>query len=146
MAMPRANEEASMTWPLKISTAAIAATLLLGTSARAQKLTLDRGKATVMVEPYASNVVRVTLSLLKEEALAAPGYGIVAKPAPDGWTASKDGKQDVLRSSRMVVTVTPPPGHGGPMPETSKFFSGSTPYVGVSIKTPEGTSLLDMHG
>lgn len=135
-----------MTWPLKISTAAIAATLLLATSARAQKLTLDRGKATVMVEPYAPNVVRVTLSLLEEEALAAPGYGIVAKPAPDGWTASKDGEQDVLRSSRMVVTVTPPPGHGGLMPETSKFFSGSTPYVGVSIKTPEGTSLLDMHG
>lgn len=135
-----------MTWPLKISTAAIAATLLLGTSARAQRLTLDRGKATVMVEPYAPNVVRVTLSLLKEEALAAPGYGIVAKPAPEGWTASKDGEQDVLRSSRMVVTVTPPPGHGGPMPETSKFFSGSTPYVGVSIKTPEGTSLLNMHG
>jgi alpha-D-xyloside xylohydrolase len=119
----------------------------VATAAGAQKLTLDRGKATVMVEPYAENVVRVTLSLIKDEALAAPGYGIVAKPMPEGWAVAKDGARDVLRSSRMVVTVSPPPGPpGGPMPETAKFFSGSTPYVGISFKTPEGRTLVDMGG
>ena len=132
----------------KIVLAASLLATFLGTSTvPAQKLTLERGKSTVMVEPYAPNVVRVTLSLMKDEALAAPGYGIVAKPMPEGWTAAKDGTRDVLRSSRMVVTVTPPPGPpGGPMPETAKFFSGSAPYVGVSFKTPDGQTLVDMHG
>ncbi len=124
----------------------VLAGFLVGMAAQAQKLTLDRGKATVMVEPYAPNVVRVTLSLIKQEALGAPGYGIVAKPMPEGWKADKDGEQDVLRSSRMVVTVSPPVPPGGPMPETAKFFSGSAPYVGISIKTPEGATLLDMRG
>jgi alpha-D-xyloside xylohydrolase len=114
--------------------------------ASGQKLTLDRGPATVMVEPYAPNVVRVTLSLIKADALAAPGYGIVAKPMPEGWSVAKDNGRDVLKSSRMVVSVSPPPGAPGPMPETSKFFSGSTPYVGITIKTPEGATLLDMGG
>ena len=120
--------------------------LVVSVGAQAQKLTLDRGKATVMVEPYAPNVVRVTLSLIKDEALAGPGYGIAAKPVPEGWAIAKDGASDVLKSSRMVVTVTPPPGAPGHMPETSKFFSGSTPYVGISIKTPEGKTLVDMGG
>jgi alpha-D-xyloside xylohydrolase len=117
-----------------------------GVYAPAQTLTLERGKSTVVVEPYAPNVVRVTLSLMKDEALAGPGYGIVAKAMPTGWSTAKDGEQDVLRSSRMVVTVTPPPHPGGHMPETSKFFSGSAPYVGVSFKTPDGKTLVDMHG
>ena len=119
---------------------------LTGAAALGQKLTLDRGKATVMVEPYAPNVVRVTLSLIKDRALAAPGYGIVARPAAEGWAVAKDGERDVLRSSRMVVSVSAPSRPGGHMPETSKFFSGSAPYVGVTIKTPEGATLLDMHG
>ncbi len=125
---------------------AIAAGMMAGIAAPGQPLTLERGKSTVMVEPYAPNVVRVTLSLMKDEALAAPGYGIVAQPMPEGWSAGKDGERDVLRSSRMVVTVSPQPHPGGPMPETSKFFSGSAPYVGVSFKTPEGQTLVDMHG
>jgi alpha-D-xyloside xylohydrolase len=120
--------------------------MLGGLQVSAQKLTLERKNATVMVEPYAPNIVRVTLSLIRDEALAAPGYGIVAKPMPEGWSAGKDGEQDVLRSSRMVVTVTPPPGKPGPMPETAKFFSGSAPYVGITIKTPEGETLLRMGG
>ena len=37
---------------------------------------LDRGDETLVVEPYAANIVRVTLSLMKEEALRGPGYGI----------------------------------------------------------------------
>jgi alpha-D-xyloside xylohydrolase len=126
--------------------AGVAAGMLGCVQVSAQKLTLERKNATVMVEPYAPNIVRVTLSLIRDEALAAPGYGIVAKPMPEGWSAGKDGEQDVLRSSRMVVTVTPPPGKPGPMPETAKFFSGSAPYVGITIKTPEGETLLRMGG
>ncbi len=78
-------------------------------SAEAQQLILDRGPATVMVEPYAPNIVRITLSLDKAAALAAPGYGFIATAAAQGWTIGKDGAQDTLRSARMVVTVSPPP-------------------------------------
>jgi len=119
---------------------------LHGAFASAQKLTLERGEGTVLVEPYAPNIVRVSLSLIKTDALAAPGYGFVAKPMPEGWTVDKDGSQDTLRSSRLVVTVSPPPSSNRHMPETSKFFSGSTPYIGISIKTPEGATLLQMNG
>lgn len=41
-----------------------------------------------MLEPYAPNIVRVTLSLQRDSALAPPGYGILAKPDAAGWSAS----------------------------------------------------------
>lgn len=114
-----------------------------------QSLVLDRNEATVMVEPYAPNVVRVTLSLLKPDALAAPGYGITAKPLTLGWTRETTSAGDVLRSSRMVVTVSPQGGKytpTGTAADIAKFFNGSTPGVGLSIKTPEGATLVKMGG
>ena len=64
----------------------LAVLLALASSAHAQQLTVSRGAITVMVEPYADNVVRVSISTLKDRATAAPGYGISAQPArrPDG--------------------------------------------------------------
>ena len=115
--------------------------------AGAQQLTLHRGAATVVVEPYAPNIVRVTMSLDEARAMAGPGYGFVAKQDAAGWTAESGAAGDVLRSSRMVVEVAPQPSsHGGKLPETAKYFGGSTPYVGLTIKTPEGETLVDMQG
>jgi alpha-D-xyloside xylohydrolase len=118
-------------------------------SASAQQLTLARGEATVVVEAYAPNVVRVSLSLQKASALAGPGYGIVAKPQPSGWTATSDASGDTLQSSRMIVKVSPqgaPDKPTGTAADIAKFFNGSTPGVGISIKTPEGATLLNMQG
>jgi alpha-D-xyloside xylohydrolase len=113
----------------------------------AQQLTLQRGAATVVVEAYAQNIVRVTMSLDKARALGAAGYGIVARPQSDGWTAESGAAGDVLKSARMVVDVAPQPKpYTGKLPDTAKFFNGSTPYVGLSIKTPGGSTLLDMRG
>jgi alpha-D-xyloside xylohydrolase len=115
----------------------------------AQQLTLTRGDATVFIEPYAPNIVRVSLSLRRDDALAAPGYGISAISSPSGWTAEKDKSGDVLRSSRMVVTISPEGGKwvpSGTQADIAKFFNGSTPGVSLSIRTPEGSSLLQMHG
>ena len=127
--------------------------LLASPLARAQSLTLDRGfapeAATVVVEPYAPNIVRVTLSLDKARALAPPGYGILAHTDAAGWSAASSDSGDTLSSSRMVVHVAPqgkpykPTGTGA---DIAKFFNGSTPYVGIDIKTPEGKTLLDMQG
>lgn len=114
--------------------------------ADAQQLSLNRGDATVLVEAYAPNIVRVSLSLRREDALAAPGYGISARPDGAGWKAEKSDAGDVLRSLRLVVTVAPERKGSGSQPDTAKFFSGSTPGVGLRIATPEGASLLEMRG
>ena len=117
--------------------------------AAAQQLVLSRGNSTILVQPYAPNIVRVSMSLLRDYALEAPGYGISAAPSSEGWVSRSDESGDVLRSSKMVVTIAPegvklPP--VGTAADIAKFFNGSTPGVGLSIKTVEGVSLLAMHG
>ncbi len=109
------------------------------------RIQTTRGDATIVVEPYAPNIVRITLSLLKDYALAGPGYGVVAQPAPAGWTSETGAHGDELRSSDLTISISPqsPPGK---LPETAKFFSGSTPYVGLNIKTADGNDLLRMQG
>ena len=44
------------------------------------QIDVSRGATTILVEPYAPNIVRVSMSLRKMDALAAPGYGITAQP------------------------------------------------------------------
>ncbi len=120
-----------------------------GTSACAQQLNLSRGESTVLIEPYAPNIVRVSMSLRRDDALAAPGYGVTAIPLSAGWVAEKDNSGDVIRSSRMVVTVSPERGKWiptGTQADIAKFFNGSTPGVGLSIKTAEGDPLVEMRG
>lgn len=113
-----------------------------------ENVVLSRQNATVMLEPYAPNIIRVSVSLRKPDAIAGPGYGIVAHPAAGDWTRQTGEDGDVFKSSRMVVTVnashrwTPT----GTSADIAKFFNGSTPGVGISFKTPEGKTLLDMHG
>ena len=53
--------------------------------APSRQMQIDRKGETIVLEPYAPNIVRVTLSLQPEAAKAAPGFGIVAKPAGAGW-------------------------------------------------------------
>ena len=108
---------------------------------------LPRGKTTVVVEAYAPNIVRVSMSLDEARAVAAPGFGFLANPDQAGWARVTDEGGDTLTSPRMVVKVQ---GQGkpytGPLPDTAAFFNGYTPYVGLSIKTAEGDTLVDMRG
>lgn len=125
--------------------------LLTFAGARTQaqkKVVLNRGDATVMLEPYAPNIVRVTLSLNKADAISAPGYGITASPSATGWSQESGKSGDVFKSSRIVVTVSPsgnwtPTGSAA---DIAKFFNGSTPGVGISFKTPDGKPILSMQG
>jgi len=57
-----------------------------GASAQETRVVLDRGGSTIVLEPYAPNIIRVTLSLLKQPALAPPGYGFTAAPSAAGWS------------------------------------------------------------
>jgi alpha-D-xyloside xylohydrolase len=115
-----------------------------------QRLVLDRKGETIVLEPYAPNIVRVTLSLKREPALAAPGYGLEATPAATGWSAAQDEQADVYRSRRMVVTVDRPrPGTKPPVKtqvDIGKYFGGSTPGAHIVFRTPEGKTLLEMTG
>lgn len=53
----------------------------------------------------------------------------------------------MLQSSSLKVTLAPQPAAGrGPVPETAKFFSGSTGYVGLNIAATDGTPLLRLNG
>src|SRR5208337_4426788 len=85
----------------------VAASLLLGAVLHAQEsqLILARHGQTIVLEPYAPNILRVTLSLKRQSALAPPGYGLVAAPTASGWSASQTALADVYRSARIVASV-----------------------------------------
>jgi alpha-D-xyloside xylohydrolase len=130
--------------------AATLAALLASCDARAQspQILLDRGGSTIALDPYAPNIVRITLSLQKEPATAAPGYGFVAHPAVDGWSQQQDAQGDVYRSQRLQVSVaTNRPGkHLATHDDIAKFFNGSAPPAHITIATPDGKKLTEMIG
>ena len=116
---------------------------------QAQTVRNESAPATVVVEPYAPNIVRVSISLLKPHAEAGPGYGIVAKPSETGWKREQSTRGEVLRSGNMVVTTSVSDGKytpTGTQADIAKFFNGSTPGVGVSITKPDGTPIVQMRG
>ena len=115
-----------------------------------QRLELDRKGETIVLEPYAPNIIRVTLSLKKDPALAAPGFGFVASPDGAGWSTSQTDSTDVYQSSRITVSVDRERPSGPPALQTevdiSKYFGGSTPGAHITLRTPEGQKLLEMTG
>jgi alpha-D-xyloside xylohydrolase len=135
---------------LRVSITVLSATLPFAcVPAGAQTVKLNSAQATVVVEPYAPNIVRISISLLKPYAEAGPGYGVIAKPAGLGWTMERTANGEILRSSRMVVTTSIPDGKytpTGTQADIAKFFNGSTPNVGLSIKTHDGLPILQMNG
>ena len=74
-------------------------------AAAQQPLIIERSGETIVLEPYATNIVRVTLSLQKDQATAAPGFGFVGAPSFKDWARTHGNGDDVYSSPRMVVTV-----------------------------------------
>jgi alpha-D-xyloside xylohydrolase len=109
---------------------------------------LERGGSTVVLEPYAPNILRVTLSLKREPALAGPGYGVVAKPSAAGWAASQTERADIYRSDRFIVTVDRKLPDNKPPVQTqrdiSKYFNGSTAGAHIAFNTSDGKKLLEL--
>jgi hypothetical protein len=100
-------------------TAGLLVILLLawGSALGQKQIVLERRDATVVVEPYAPNIVRITMSLKKDAALAGPGYGIIGKPSEAGWTYEHTDAMDTYRSDRMTVKMPVPHyGTGAPPP------------------------------
>jgi alpha-D-xyloside xylohydrolase len=130
----------------------VTAILLLGATLHAQQaqLTLARDGQTIVLEPYAPNILRVTLSLKRESALSPPGYGLVAAPAGSGWSSSQTALADVYRSARIVATVDRDLPPSKPPVQTQididKYFNGSAPGAHITLRTPEGKTLLELTG
>ena len=123
-------------------------TLVSGWAATAQQVVLTRGNATVALEAFAPNIVRVTLSLDRTAALKGPGPGIIATSIPNGWTNSDARGEDTFQSDRIVVHVSPE-SHWTPKgteADIARYFNGSAPSTGIRIETPAGKTILDMHG
>ncbi len=127
-----------------------------------QGFVLTRDNATLDVEPYGPNIVRITMSEAKASAVAPPGYGFVGKPSMTGWSHQTESNgYDVMRSGKMIVRVAPVdlsrPTHlpldalneelrvknfGSGPPRNAKFHG---PYYDtISITTAAGKPLLTL--
>ena len=85
----------------KILAYGVSAALLvvsLGGSAMAQSgpLVLERNGRVISLEPYAPNILRVTMSIDKAAATGAPGYGFVGKAV-----RRRDGRTSAMRKATM---------------------------------------------
>ena len=124
------------------------ALLLEGVALHAQeaRVVLARDGSTIVLEPYAPNIVRVSLSTIKDQATAQPGYGFIATPSAQGWTHQETDRGEIYRSSRLIVTVVKDRPHQ-PMAselDIAKFFVGSVPPAHITVSTPEGKVLSEL--
>ncbi len=129
------------------------------TVARANTATVENGRlvltqdhTTLMLEPYAPNIIRVTISRLQAYALAAPGYGVIAKPDAHGWRLERTGNGETYRSSQLAVTLLGPRRHHSPQlpgqAPIDRFFSanGEPKYGNVRLRfeLPDGRRLVSL--
>jgi alpha-glucosidase/alpha-D-xyloside xylohydrolase len=131
----------------------------LGAQEPSSRVVLDRAGRTIVVEPWAENIVRVTISTSRADAMAAPGYGFIGTPDGSGWTHVKepDGS-DLIRSAAMRVRIAP---ENTPAPQKLQldalnqslrehYFGGGGDHAHgpwndlISMDAPAGRSLLKM--
>lgn len=112
-------------------------------------IVLDRDGNTLSIESYAPNIVRITLSSIKAQATAGPGYGITAQPIAAGWAHETTAAGDTYHSDRMSIFIAAaappqirPDGSVWHGPKKSFSGAGHGPYL--RITTEDGKPLLDM--
>jgi len=133
---------------LKYYLAGISSALSLAISAHAladPMQVLDRNGAYVAIEPYASNIVRVTLATDRATATAAPGYGFIAKSDTKGFTHNVDGNGDNFVSGGLDLHVNAQPWPNSPS-MGERYFAPSLPPVSIQIKNAKGQQVLAMNG
>ena len=105
-----------LAWTFAVVLLALAGVVSAGAQDENGKFVLSRDNRTIVLEPYGPGIVRITLSLNKSTAVAAPGYGIVGTASMTGWSHEQNSEgDDVIRSGQLIVRVVPqnlpPPGH-----------------------------------
>ena len=129
-----------------------------GAQNQASRFVIERNDRTIVLEPYADNIIRVTLSAAKSAALEAPGYGIVGTASMTGWTEELDADgYDVIRSGKLILRIAPenlPPPHAFKLDEVNQslrdhYFGGGGNGHGpkndiISVATSSGKPLLKL--
>lgn len=107
--------------------------------------TVDRYGSFVSVEPYAPNIVRVTIATERERSAADPGYGFVARADAAGWSHRQDASGDVFASPTLSVAVA---AGDRPKPPTQmeRYFAPALPPVAIAIRGADGRPIVEMTG
>ncbi|WP_442681049.1 glycoside hydrolase family 31 protein [Sphingomonas sp. ASY06-1R] len=121
------------------------AILLAGSASAAPLATIDRHGSIVSIEPYAANIVRVTIARDHDHADAAPGYGVTAKSDATGWTHNNDASGDVFASGAINVAVDAQPWPKAPT-QMERYFAPSLPPVSLTVKAADGQPIVTMKG
>ena len=123
-----------------------------GLSVEPGRVVLTRYHTTLLLQPYAPNIIRVSISRLKPYALAAPGYGISAKPNAHGWKFAPGSGGGTYRSSRLAVSILGFPRHFSPhllhQRRINQYFSstGGPGYAPVRLRfqLPNGHTVVNL--
>ncbi|HEX7362075.1 MAG TPA: TIM-barrel domain-containing protein [Bryobacteraceae bacterium] len=123
-----------------------------GVSVQHGRVVITKDHTTMMLEPYAPNVIRVSISRLKAHAVAAPGYGIIAKPDAAGWKFHKSPNGGTYESPQLAVTIMGPPKHHSPhllgQEVIGKFFgaNGRQGYGNIPLRfsLPGGKTVVKL--
>ena len=129
-------------------------------AAQDKSFVLERDGRTIVLEPYAPNILRITMSRSSADATASAGYGLTGTPAISGWRHEQDaGKGDVFRSGRLIVHVSPDHLTQSLLPQRMPlddvnqslreyYFGGGSRsgpnYDAISVTTASGKALLSM--
>ncbi|WP_420139238.1 TIM-barrel domain-containing protein [Sphingomonas sp.] len=128
----------------RILAGAVAILLASGASA-APLATIDRNGSIVSVEPYAPNIVRVTIARDHDLADAAPGYGVTAKSNASGWAHNNGVAGDVFTSGAINLTIDAQPWPKAPT-QMERYFAPSLPPVSLTVKRADGQPIVTMKG
>jgi len=99
--------------------------------------TLNRNGSYVSVEPYAPNIVRVTIATEQDRAAAKPGYGITGRSDAAGWTHGTLATGDTFGTAAMTVTIDTQPWPKAPT-QMERYFAPALPPVSLSVRTAAG--------
>ncbi|MBW8743382.1 MAG: alpha-glucosidase, partial [Sphingomonas sp.] len=116
-----------------------------GSALAAPMATVDRNGSLVAIEPYAPNVVRVTIALDHGLSDAKPGYGIVAKSDAAGWNHTTSASGDTFSSSAVSLTVNAQPWPSAPS-QAQHYFASSLPPVSIALNDASGQPIVSMTG
>jgi alpha-D-xyloside xylohydrolase len=132
---------------LKPYLAALAALgLFAGSHAMAAPQTvIERNGSYVGIEPYAPNIVRITLGTDRATAASAPGYGFIGKADDKGFSHSANDKGDDFSSGSLNLHINAQPWPGAPS-MGERYFAPSLPPVALQVKNAKGEQVLSMNG
>src|SRR2546430_13769123 len=131
---------------MKLSLCLGLAAVVMSSSAQATPLaTVERNGSYVAVEPFAPNVVHVTIALEPDLIGKMPNYGIVAKSDSAGWSRASGADGDRFSSGAMTLSVDPQPWPKAP-DLSARYFASSLPPVSLSIGDPASKPIVKMTG